>query len=85
MLWATPPKDGRAQEGRGVPGQVGSSLRRKLPSSSSSRISSRLDVPEAELGPKGGQSGGEPAFPVDPGTRRMTVKVVATVFKLSCP
>ena len=36
--------------------------------------------------PKGGQSGGEPtAFPVDPGTRRMTVKVGATVFKLSCP
>lgn len=45
------PGPGRA---RGVPGRVGSSLRRQLPSSSSSHISSRLDVPEAELSPQRG-------------------------------
>ena len=45
------PGPGRA---RGVPGRVGSSLRRQLPPSNSFSISSRLDVPDAEPRPQRG-------------------------------
>ena len=86
-LRTTPPKDGRAQEGRagfrvGSGPACGASCRPPTPSASPPDWMSLMQSRD----PKGGQSGGEPtAFPVDPGTRRMTVKVGATVFKLSCP